>query len=155
MHKFKQKREKKIRRRQRARAKILGSANRPRLSVFRSNQYVWTQLIDDESGKTLVAVSGLGVKGKKSVPGPSARMAVSKPSGRDGGSTSLATKGLAIKKKEVLITPMALAQKVGELLAEKAREKKINSAVFDRGPYKYHGLIKAVAEGARKGGLKF
>ena len=50
---------------------------------------------------------------------------------------------------------MVLAERVGELLAEKAREKKINSVVFDRGPYKYHGLIKSLAEGARKGGLKF
>lgn len=125
MPKFKQKREKKIRRRQRTRARILGSVDRPRLSIFRSNKHIWVQLIDDESGKTLAAVSSLGVKGKK-----------------------------LVKKKEVLPAPMALAEKVGELLAEKAREKKINSAVFDRGPYKYHGLIKAVAEGARKGGLK-
>lgn len=103
----------------------MGSADRPRLSVFRSNRHIWTQLVDDESGKTLVAVSGLEVKGKKSA-----------------------------KKKEVLMTPMALAQQVGELLAEKALEKKINSAIFDRGPHKYHGLVKALAEGARKGGLK-
>jgi len=130
-----------MRRHKRVRARILGSAQRPRLSVFRSNRHIWTQLIDDESGKTLAAVSSFGVKSKKSFPGPK---------GRDGGS-----KDLAAKKKEILTASMVLAERVGELLAEKAREKKINSVVFDRGPYKYHGLIKSLAEGARKGGLKF
>lgn len=141
MSKLKQKREKRFRRYVRVRSRIFGTNIRPRLVLFRSNRHIWTQLIDDESGKTLVAISGLDVKGKSA---PTLK-------GRDGG----LKKGLVTKKKDVLlVTPMTLAEKIGELLAQKARERKINSVVFDRGPYKYHGLVKAVAEGARKGGLK-
>lgn len=104
----------------RVRAKIKGTSERPRLSIFRSNRHILTQLIDDVLGRTLVFVSDSKVKAKKKAGDK----------------------------------PMALGFKVGELLAEKAQEKKISSVVFDRGGYKYHGVIKAVAEGARKGGLK-
>lgn len=97
--------------------KIKGTALRPRLSVFRSLNHLYVQLIDDEIGKTLVSVSDREVKasGKKS------------------------DKALA----------------VGQLLAEKALAKKIASVVFDRSGHKFHGRVKAVAEGARQGGLKF
>ena len=103
----------------RVRAKIEGTAERPRLSIFRSLKDVYVQLIDDDSGSTLVSVSGHEIDKK-------------------------------LKGKKV-----DLAFRVGELLAEKAQEKGILEAVFDRGGYKYHGRVKAVAEGARKGGLKF
>lgn len=109
-----EKQEKKLRRHKRVRAKIFGTARRPRLCVFKSNQHIYAQLIDDEKGKTLVAASDLEIK--KS----------------------------AEKTKEV-----------GKLIAEKAKVKKIEKVVFDRGGYKYHGRVKILAEAAREGGLKF
>jgi len=95
----------------RVRAKIQGTNNRPRLCVFRSNKYIYVQLIDDEKGAVLVAQSG-----KKTIDS---------------------------------------ASKIGESIAKKAKDKNIERVVFDRGGYMYHGRIKAVAEGARHGGLKF
>ncbi len=112
-----EKQRKKYRRHCKIRAKIIGSKKRPRFSVFRSNQHIYAQLIDDEEGKTLVSVSDLKLKKN-------------------------------IKKME-------MSSEIGKLIAEKALEKKIKEVVFDRGGYKYHGRIKAVAEAARKGGLKF
>jgi len=105
------KQEKRLRRHKRVRAKIAGTARVPRLCVFRSHQYIYAQLIDDEKGKTLIAVQGEANVDK--------------------------------------------AKKVGKLIAKKALEKKIEKVVFDRGGYKYHGKVKALADGAREGGLKF
>lgn len=116
--KIEEKRTKRNRRHRRVRARIQGTAQRPRLSVFRSNQHVWVQLIDDAVGKTLASTSDKNLKEKKE-------------------------------------STIAAAEKVGKELAKQALEKKIYTAVFDRGGYKYHGIVKAVAEGARKGGLKF
>lgn len=107
--------EKRIQRHKRVRSRVKGTGGRPRLSVFRSNRYVWAQLIDDETGHTLAAV------GTRDFSGPRT----------------------------------AAATAIGEKIAGMAGEKKITTAVFDRGGYRYHGLIKAVAEGARKGGLIF
>ncbi|MDD5696669.1 MAG: 50S ribosomal protein L18 [Candidatus Pacebacteria bacterium] len=112
-----EKKSKRIKRHKRVRAKIKGDAKKPRLCVFRSSNHIYAQLIDDEKGKTLVAVNDLDVKSKD--------------------------------KKE------GIARQIGTLLAGKAKEKKIESVVFDRGGYKYHGRIKALAEGAREAGLKF
>ncbi len=112
------KKQKRQRRARRIRAKIFGTASRPRLSVFRSNKHLYLQLIDDEKGITLVSASDLEIK-----------------------------KNSNIKKSEA-------AAKVGELLAKKALDKKIGQAVFDKGGYKYHGLVKMAAEGARRQGLK-
>jgi len=109
-----------FRRKRRARAKIFGTSEKPRLSIFRSNRYTYVQLIDDKTGKTLVSASTYEL--------------------------SKSEKQKA-KKQE-------LAGKLGELIAKKAIEKNIIKAVFDRGKYKYHGRIKAVAEAARKGGLQ-
>jgi large subunit ribosomal protein L18 len=103
-------------RKRRVRSKISGTAEKPRISVFRSSKYVEVQLINDSIGKTIVRVSTKDIKGTQ-------------------GKTEL-------------------AQKAGELLAQKAKEAGINNAVFDRRHYKYHGRVKAVAEGARAGGLK-
>lgn len=111
-----------LRRKRRTRAKIRGTAQRPRLSVFRSNRYTYAQLIDDEQGKTLVSAS---------------------------------TKELMALKSKTLNPKLQQAEQLGELIAKKALEKGIKKAVFDRGEYKYHGRVKAVAEGARKGGLQF
>lgn len=106
----------KIRRQNRVRAAIRGTAQKPRLSVFRSHRYIYAQLIDDQEQKTLLSVSSRDLKEKT-------------------------------KKTEV-------ATKMGGLLAEKAKKINLNEAVFDRGRYKYHGRVKALAEGARTGGLK-
>lgn len=105
-------------RHRRIRAVLKGTSQCPRLSIFRSNRHVWLQLIDDESGKTLVSAGDLEMKGNK--------------------------------KTKTKITP----ESVGELLAKKAAEKNIKSAVFDRSGYRYHGIVKNVAEGARKAGLQ-
>lgn len=106
------------RRASRTRAKVLGTAVKPRISVFRSNRYVYAQLIDDVKGHTLASVSVLDIK---------------KETSKD--------------------AKTAQAERVGEGLAKKALAAGIKQATFDRGAYKYHGRIKAVAEGARKGGL--
>jgi large subunit ribosomal protein L18 len=100
------------------RAKVHGSADRPRISVFRSNRGVFAQLIDDQAGKTIAAVNW----------------------------TEPELRGL---------DPMDQARRAGVLLAERAKAAGIDSAVFDRGGYRYHGRVKALAEGARESGLAF
>jgi large subunit ribosomal protein L18 len=99
------------------RNKISGTSERPRLTVFRSNKQIYAQVIDDTTGKTLVAASSL----KVSVKAP---------------------------KKEI-------AAKVGEIIAQNAREAGIQSVVFDRNGYLYHGRVKELADAARNNGLKF
>jgi len=105
-----------LRRRRRVRAKVSGTAERPRISVFRSNRGVFAQLIDDEAGRTLAAVSWTEEELRK-------------------------------------LTGAGQAQRAGELLAQRARAAGIEKAVFDRGGYQYHGRVKALADGAREGGL--
>ena len=107
-----------LRRRRRVRAKVHGTAERPRLSVFRSNRGIRAQLIDDERGHTVAAVGW------------------EEPDLRDLGS-------------------MDQARKAGELLARRAKDAGAESCVFDRGGYLFHGRVKALAEGAREGGLRF
>jgi large subunit ribosomal protein L18 len=107
-----------LRRRRRVRAKVRGSAERPRISVFRSNRGVFAQLIDDDAGRTLASVNW----------------------------TESDLRGLG---------RMEQAQRAGALLADRAKAAGIESAVFDRGGYKYHGRVKALADGAREGGLTF
>ena len=105
-----------LRRRRRVRAKVIGSEQRPRISVFRSNRGIAAQLIDDGSGRTLAAVAW----------------------------TESDLRGLK---------PLEQAGKAGELLAERAKAAGIDAAVFDRGGYRYHGRVKAFAEGVREGGI--
>ena len=114
----KTKQSSRLRRRRRVRAKVRGSAERPRLSVFRSNRGVVAQLIDDDAGHTLAAVSW----------------------------TESELRELA---------RMEQASKAGELLAGRAKQAGVQSCVFDRGGYRFHGRVKALAEGAREGGLTF
>lgn len=109
--------EHKKRRHTRIRAKVRGTSQRPRLAVFRSNQHLTVQAIDDTQGKVLFALSDKDVKGKK--------------------------KG------------QKMAKELGAMAASKLKEKGVELAVFDRGGYKYHGNVKALAEGAREGGLQF
>jgi large subunit ribosomal protein L18 len=107
-----------MRRRRRVRAKIRGTAERPRLSVYRSNRGLFAQLVDDDSGRTVASVNW----------------------------TEKDLRGLS---------PMEQAKRSGELLAERAKQAGIESCVFDRGGYRYHGRVRALAEGAREGGLAF
>ncbi len=124
------------RRHSRVRAKVSGDKTRPRLSVFRSDKHLSLQLIDDVNGKTLFAVSDAAL-GKKTV-GKRKRVVPVPP--KDLG-------GRTVKA--------AIAYEVGKMIAEKAKKAGIESVVFDRGSFAYHGRIKAAAEGARDGGLKF
>ena len=107
-----------LRRRRRVRAKVRGTTERPRLSVFRSNRGMQAQLIDDMRGHTLAAVNW------------------TEPDLKELGS-------------------MEQAKRAGELLAQRAKEAGVEGCVFDRGGYRYHGRIKALADGAREAGLRF
>ena len=100
----------------RVRNKVSGVAERPRMSVFRSNKQIYVQIINDQTGRTLAAASSLGLE--------------------------------AMPKKEQ-------AAKVGEMIAKKAIEAGITTVVFDRNGYLYHGVVKALADGARKAGIVF
>jgi large subunit ribosomal protein L18 len=111
-------RQRRLRRRRRVRARVSGTAERPRLSVYRSNRGVFAQLIDDTKGHTVAAVNWIEPELRKLAAGEQAKRA-------------------------------------GELLAERAKKAGVESCVFDRGGYRYHGRVKALAEGAREGGLSF
>jgi len=125
------------RRHQRIRAKIKGTAERPRLCVFRSHKHIYAQVIDDEKGHTLVAASDLEIK-KPKIPETKQKTGTQKS-----------------ETKKEFASKVKTAYQVGQLIAQKALKKKISQIVFDRGGYKYHGRVKALAEGAREGGLKF
>jgi len=112
------KRQHRLRRRRRVRARITGTAERPRLSVYRSNRGVFAQLIDDRKGHTVAAVNWIEPDLRK-------------------------------------LSASEQAKRAGELLAERAKAAGVESCVFDRGGYRYHGRVKALAEGAREGGLVF
>jgi large subunit ribosomal protein L18 len=107
-----------LKRRHRVRAKVTGTAERPRISVFRSNRGIFAQLIDDDAGRTLAAVNW------------------TEPELR------------SLKRMEQ-------ANKAGAILAERAKAAGVEAVVFDRGGYRYHGRVKALAEGAREAGLTF
>jgi large subunit ribosomal protein L18 len=109
---------KRLKRRRRVRAKVRGTAERPRIAVFRSNRGIFAQLIDDDAGRTLAGVNW----------------------------TEEELRGL---------DKMEQAKRSGELLAERAKQAGIETCVFDRGGYRYHGRVRALAEGAREGGLAF
>jgi large subunit ribosomal protein L18 len=110
--------QRRLKRRRRVRAKVRGTAQRPRIAVFRSNRGIFAQLIDDDAGRTIVAVNWI------------------EPELRSLGA-------------------MEQAGRAGVLLAQRAKAAGIDAAVFDRGGYQYHGRVKALAEGAREGGLTF
>lgn len=131
--------QKRNRRHKRIRAKIKGIAKIPRFCIFRSNRHIYAQLIDDEKGKTLIVANDQEVKGR---PHKTASRQKQDKDAKD-------------KKDKIMTGKVAVAYEIGKLIAEKASKKKIEKAVFDRGGYKYHGKVKALAEGAREGGLKF
>ncbi len=112
------KQQQRLRRRRRVRARVTGTAERPRLSVYRSNRGVFVQLIDDSKGHTIAAVNW----------------------------TESELKGLQATEQ---------AKRAGELIAERAKAAGVETCVFDRGGYRFHGRVRALAEGAREKGLKF
>ncbi len=141
-----EKQEKRHRRHRKIRAKISGTLKIPRFCVFRSAKHIYGQLIDDEQGKTILNVNDLNVKKSPAVAKVSAKVVAGKSEGKE---KSKDEKTIKMTNK------VELAFRVGKLIAEKAIENKIVKVVFDRGGYKYHGRVKALAEGAREGGLKF
>ncbi len=145
------KQEKYYRRRKRVRAKIFGTAKVPRLCVFRSAEHIYGQLIDDGKGITLAFASDKVLK-SKILEVEQVRYGAGKEQ-----KSKTQTKEEEIKKsqKPALTRKVAIAYQIGKLIAEKALEKKIEKVIFDRAGYKYHGRVKALAEGAREGGLKF
>lgn len=182
-----------LRRHRRVRKRVQGTAERPRLSVFRSAEHIYAQIIDDEHGKTLVAASSLekserdgseksssasasqqapksakGAKVAKAEQAPEAKDEKAGKGGKggkggkaeqaappaeadeDGGEDVAAgLKGIATNHK------VMVAQSIGRLIAERAKERGITKVVFDRGGYIYHGRVAALAAGAREGGLDF
>jgi large subunit ribosomal protein L18 len=112
------KRQRRLRRRRRVRARVTGTTQRPRLCVYRSNRGIFAQLIDDAKGHTVAAVNWIEPELRK-------------------------------------LTASEQAKRAGELLAERAKAAGVETCVFDRGGYQYHGRVKALAEGAREGGLVF
>ena len=119
MGKVNEKTRKRNKRKVHIRKRILGSPERPRMTVFRSNKHMYIQAIDDSTGKTIVAASSL--------------------------------------EKELSGKPNSVenAAKLGEVFGKRLSEQKLKSVVFDRNGYKYHGIVKAIADGARKAGIEF
>ena len=120
IHAPRQREERRYRRHLRVRKKVAGTAERPRLAVYRSLKHIYAQLVDDDRGVTLLGVSD--------------------------GSEGLAIEGTG---------KMARARATGKLIAEKAKAAGFRKVVFDRGGYRYHGRVRAVADGAREAGLEF
>jgi len=114
----KEKNQRKIRRANRVRAKVFGTAKRPRVAVKRSLRHLNVQVIDDEKSNTIISASDMELKGKQG-------------------------------------NGVAIAKQVGQLIAKKILDKKIKQVVFDRKGFKYHGRVKALADGMREGGLEF
>lgn len=140
--KSKEKRKKRHKRHKRVRGKVVGSSERPRLYVFRSHKHIYAQLINDEKNKVLASADDrkLKIKATKAVK----VVKEAKETKREKETKEQEKKG-----------KQASAFKVGKLIAQKAKELKIDKVVFDRGGYRYHGRVKSLAEGARKQGLKF
>jgi large subunit ribosomal protein L18 len=122
MSRIQDRKQRRAKTKRRFRASVRGTAQRPRLAVFRSLRHLYAQVIDDESGVTIAAVSTL-----------------EKASMGDLESTA---------NREA-------AKKVGEIIAERAKDRGVDTVIFDRGGFRYHGVIRAIADGAREAGLKF
>ena len=119
MDKIKEKSIKRLQRKKHVRKRISGTADRPRMSVFKSNKNISVQIIDDVAGRTLVSASSL-------------------------------------EKDMTDIKPnIAGGEKLGQVIGERLKEAKIGTVVFDRNGYLYHGVVKAIADGARKAGIEF
>lgn len=122
MGKIDDKKRNRLNRRRRIRSKVRGTAQRPRLSVFRSARHIYAQIIDDDMGTVITSASTMETQLRES--------------NKNGGN-------------------IEAAREVGKLLAQRAATKEIETVSFDRGGFKYHGRVKALAEAVRDGGLKF
>lgn len=121
--------ERRYRRHKRIRSRVYGTPDRPRLCVFRSNKHIYAQIIDDTKGHTLVSAKDLELDSKNKLTKDDSQLKLSRK--------------------------VKMAYEVGRLIAQKALKKGIKKVCFDRGGYKYHGRVKALADGAREGGLIF
>jgi large subunit ribosomal protein L18 len=138
---------KRWRRHKRVRNRVIGTSDRPRVCVFRSNTHIYAQLIDDTVGRTLVSVSSLKLKGSATTVSAKTEAAAE---GKKSKKADKAGKTAAAGGHKV-----GLAREVGRLLAEAAKSKGVNKVAFDRGGYLYHGRVAALAEAAREAGLEF
>jgi len=145
MSNIKKKRKQRLKRHKKIRAKISGTKEIPRLCVFRSNKHIYAQLINDKENKVLASFDDSKMKIKKA----------KKPSSVKVKTDEKIVKDKAVKQEKILSPKISTAFEVGKAIAKKAGALKITSVVFDRGGYKYHGRVKALAEGAREQGLKF
>ncbi len=118
MDRLKKKKKQKIRRKRHIRKTVHGSADRPRMTVYKSNRHIYVQVIDDDAGHTLASASNVE------------------------------------KDNRELKTTVEDAGKIGDLIGKRLKEKKIDTVVFDRNGYRYHGIVRAIADGARKTGIK-
>ncbi len=152
---------KRWRRHKRVRNRVVGTMERPRVAVFRSNAHIYAQLIDDEAGRTLLAVSSLKLEAPAAAKPAAAKKSEAKAEKADAkaadGKKVKATKAEkeAAKGSAALGKKTALAREVGRLLAEAAQAKGFKKVAFDRGGYIYHGRIAALASSAREHGLDF
>jgi large subunit ribosomal protein L18 len=143
-----QKEYKRWRRHKRVRNRVVGTPERPRIAVFRSNAQIYAQLIDDTAGITLVSVSSLKIDAPGAAATPKAE---AKAEGKKG------KKGDAPAEEKVVANgrKIQVAREVGRQLAQAAQAKGLKKAAFDRGGYLFHGRVAALAEGAREAGLDF
>ncbi|MBW1711815.1 MAG: 50S ribosomal protein L18 [Deltaproteobacteria bacterium] len=141
-----------LKRKKRVRRRVKGTAQRPRLNVFRSTKHMYVQIIDDAAGRTLAAASTLSPDFKASLAQAEAQKAEAQESEAE---AEKSKKGKAKKVQPELKGKVRLAREVGLLIAQKAKAKGINQVVFDRNGFLFHGRVKAVADGARQGGLEF
>jgi len=145
-------------RKERVRTKVQGTIERPRMSVFRSNKFIYVQIIDDETQTTLVSASSLEKELKQKISEfkaiPKAAPVAEAPKAEEP-----AKKGKEKEKKAVVVKPktvsMFSSELVGAAIAERCKAKGISKVVFDRSGYKFHGRVKQLAESARKAGLDF
>ena len=141
---------KRWRRHKRVRNRVIGTPERPRLAVFRSNAQIYAQLIDDTTGVTLVSVNSLKIDA-------SAAPAAAKSEGKaEGKKSKKSDKGEGAEAKAAATgRKIELAREVGRQVAQAAQAKGLKKVAFDRGGYLYHGRVAALAEGAREAGLDF
>ncbi len=135
---------KKYRRHQRLRAKIKGTVEVPRLCVFKSAKHIYAQLIDDDERKIILSANDLKLKPSKNYLSRSTQKKL-----------KTQAEGKKEKKETLKSRKVNIAYKIGKIVAQESLKKKIKKVVFDRGGYKYHGRVKALAEGAREAGLQF
>lgn len=131
---------KRWRRHKRVRNRVIGTPERPRVCVFRSNHHIYAQIVDDTVGRTLVSVSSLKLEAATAAPAE----------GKKGGKSKKAEDAAPAAGRKT-----TLAREVGRMLAEAAKAKGVSKVAFDRGGYIYHGRIAALASSAREHGLEF